>query len=252
MVRVFGWLVLLGRSPASKDAEIMVLRHEVDGAPPPGGPAQAGLGRRAILAALARLLPAALRSSPLATPGTLLAWHRRLITHTWTYPGRPGRPGTSPQIRDLVLQLAAIGSGSTPLTPGQIIDRVCTGSTVWPPNPSTMSRTASAALAPATARNCCACSWPPDCPCCCIPTSTVDTSPRPALEPGSRTQRSPVKGNPPIARCTGGSAASCSRACAEGAELRKTMKPPQPASMNCSMVSTIAAAVPYKAPRLRM
>ena len=29
MVRVFGWLVLLGRSQASKNAEIMVLRHEV-------------------------------------------------------------------------------------------------------------------------------------------------------------------------------------------------------------------------------
>jgi hypothetical protein len=29
MLRVFGWLVLLGRSQASKDAEIMVLRHEV-------------------------------------------------------------------------------------------------------------------------------------------------------------------------------------------------------------------------------
>jgi hypothetical protein len=29
MVRVFGWLVLLGRSQASKEAEIMVLRHEV-------------------------------------------------------------------------------------------------------------------------------------------------------------------------------------------------------------------------------
>jgi len=29
MMRVFGWLVLLGRSQASKDAEIMVLRHEV-------------------------------------------------------------------------------------------------------------------------------------------------------------------------------------------------------------------------------
>jgi hypothetical protein len=25
--RVFGWLVLLGRSQASKDAEILVLRH---------------------------------------------------------------------------------------------------------------------------------------------------------------------------------------------------------------------------------
>jgi len=29
MIRVFGWLVLLGRSQASKDAEIIVLRHEV-------------------------------------------------------------------------------------------------------------------------------------------------------------------------------------------------------------------------------
>jgi hypothetical protein len=29
MIRVFGWLRLLGRSQASKDAEIMVLRHEV-------------------------------------------------------------------------------------------------------------------------------------------------------------------------------------------------------------------------------
>jgi hypothetical protein len=29
MIRVFGWLVVLGRSQASKDAEIMVLHHEV-------------------------------------------------------------------------------------------------------------------------------------------------------------------------------------------------------------------------------
>ena len=29
MVRVLGWLVLLGRSQASKEAKIMVLRHEV-------------------------------------------------------------------------------------------------------------------------------------------------------------------------------------------------------------------------------
>ncbi|WP_326636396.1 hypothetical protein OIE67_02985 [Nonomuraea fuscirosea] len=29
VVRVFGWLVLLGRSEAVKGAEIMVLRHEV-------------------------------------------------------------------------------------------------------------------------------------------------------------------------------------------------------------------------------
>jgi putative transposase len=28
MIRVFGWLVLLGRSQASRDVEIMVVRHE--------------------------------------------------------------------------------------------------------------------------------------------------------------------------------------------------------------------------------
>ena len=55
-----------------------------DGALPPGRPAHADWADRAILAALARLLPAALRGSRLVTPGTLLAWHRRLITRKWT------------------------------------------------------------------------------------------------------------------------------------------------------------------------
>jgi putative transposase len=57
------------------------------------------------LAALARHLPAVLRARRLVTPGTVLAWHRRLITCKWTYLNRPGQPCTSQDIRDLVLWL---------------------------------------------------------------------------------------------------------------------------------------------------
>jgi putative transposase len=106
MVRVFGWLVLLGRSEAYKDAEIMVLRHEVAVLRRKASRPGPDWADRAVLAALARLLPAVLRAHQLVTPGTLLAWHHRLITRKWTYPSRPGRPRTSPEIRDLVLRLA--------------------------------------------------------------------------------------------------------------------------------------------------
>jgi putative transposase len=71
MVRVSGWLVLLGRT--------QVLRRQFARPRP-------DWADRAILAALTRLLPAALRGSRLVTPGTLLAWHRRLIARKWTYP----------------------------------------------------------------------------------------------------------------------------------------------------------------------
>ena len=106
MIRVFGWLLLLGRGQASKDAEIMMLRHEVAVLRRQAARPKPDWADRAVLAALARLLPAGLRARRLVTPGTLLARHRRLITRKQTYPNQPGRPGTSQEIRDLVLRLA--------------------------------------------------------------------------------------------------------------------------------------------------
>src|SRR5271169_3302119 len=42
----------------------------------------------------------------IVTPGTLLAWHRRLVRKKWTYPNTTGRPPTPDEIRQLVQQLA--------------------------------------------------------------------------------------------------------------------------------------------------
>src|SRR5438477_2734969 len=101
--------MVLARREASKDAELLLLRHE-----------NAVLRRqirrvpyqpadRLWLAALSGLIPRRRWDEVFAlTPATLLAWHRRLLARRWDYTSRrrPGRPSTAAAIRKLVIRIA--------------------------------------------------------------------------------------------------------------------------------------------------
>jgi putative transposase len=79
MTRLSGWLVvLLARSGTSKDVEILVLRHEVGVLRRQVTRPKPDWADRAVIAALARLLPRHLLLHRIVTAGTLLAWHRRI------------------------------------------------------------------------------------------------------------------------------------------------------------------------------
>jgi hypothetical protein len=99
LVTVLSWLALLARSSASKDAEIPALRHEaILRRENPN--ATMTWPERAVLAALARLLPKAQRGHRIVTPGTLLRWHKRMVAAKWRQPKPPGRrrsPTRSPR-----------------------------------------------------------------------------------------------------------------------------------------------------------
>ena len=106
MARVLGWLVLLARSDAAKDTEILVLRHEVAVLRRQVARPKPDWADRAVIAVLAGLLPGHLRLHRIVAPATLLAWHRRLVKKKWTYSNAPGRPPVPGQVRALVEQLA--------------------------------------------------------------------------------------------------------------------------------------------------
>ena len=134
-IRLAGWLVLVGRSDRSKDAEILVLRHQLPVLRRQTPRPRMSWADRALISALARLLPARRRLGMLITPGTLLRWHADLVKRRWTYKRqRQGRPPTRPTIRDLALRLAAENPawGYRRIT-GEIIKlgRTISPATVW-------------------------------------------------------------------------------------------------------------------------
>jgi putative transposase len=106
LATLLSWLAPLAWSSASKNAEILILRHEVAvlrrGNPKP----RIDWADRALLAALARILPRTLRAHRIITPGTLLRWHRRMVTKKQTQPKAPGRPPLAGELAELIVTLA--------------------------------------------------------------------------------------------------------------------------------------------------
>ena len=102
VLRVFGWLALLARSDRARDAEILLLRHQLAVLQRDAGAPRLSWADRAILAALARLLPRHRLSQLrlIVSPRTLLRWHADLVRpalgipapHSRTTPDRAGHP----------------------------------------------------------------------------------------------------------------------------------------------------------------
>ena len=106
---LLGCLMVLARREVSKDAELLVLRHENAVLRRQIGRVRYQRADRLWLAALSRLIPRRRWGEVfVVTPATLLAWHRSLVTRKWDYTNRrrAGRPSTQAMIRKLVIRMA--------------------------------------------------------------------------------------------------------------------------------------------------
>jgi putative transposase len=93
--------MMLARRQVSKDAGLLVLRHQNAVLRRQISWVRYQPGDRLWLAALSQLIPRRRWGEVFAvTPATLLAWHR-LVTRKWDYTSRrrPGRPPTAATIR---------------------------------------------------------------------------------------------------------------------------------------------------------
>jgi putative transposase len=107
--QLVAWFGLLARSTRSKNAEILMLRHEVAVLRRQVRWPRLSWADRAVFAALTPLLSQACRMHRIVTPATVLRWHRDLVRRRWSQPRRRRTGGrcTVSELRQLVLRLAS-------------------------------------------------------------------------------------------------------------------------------------------------
>ena len=105
--RLFAFLGVRRMDSLAKDAEILVLRHQLAVLRRQAGRPRFTWSDRALITLLARLVPRDRWRAFLVTPDTILAWHRRLVRRHWTYShGRAGRPPLTDEMVELICRLA--------------------------------------------------------------------------------------------------------------------------------------------------
>ena len=112
VLHVFGWLALLARSDRAKDAEILILRHQVAVLQRKVKVPKLSWADRAVLAALARLLPGSRLGERIVSPRTVLRWLADLFGGTGPIRAAlPGALGLGASVRALVLEMARDNPG---------------------------------------------------------------------------------------------------------------------------------------------
>jgi putative transposase len=105
--RLIGMLLGRLRAEHAKDIEIAVLRYQLDVLRRQVKRPELRPADRAVLAVLSRVLHRSHWAAFLVMPGTILRWHRRLVTRKWTHPSpRGGRPPLADHLVALTLRLA--------------------------------------------------------------------------------------------------------------------------------------------------
>jgi hypothetical protein len=91
--RVVDLVRVHGMDDVAKDAEILVLRHQLSVLRRQVARPRFSWSDRALIVTLAGLIPRERWAAFLIAPETILRWHRALVRRRWTYPRRrPGRP----------------------------------------------------------------------------------------------------------------------------------------------------------------